>query len=109
FARTRAEGRCAFVAFVTVGYPDIESTPGLVRALIDGGADIIELGIPFSDPLAEGPTIQASSQHALEQGVTTTTCLEVIRKLRAAGVTAPLIPMGYYNPTLAYGLKEFAR
>ncbi|MEO8457546.1 MAG: tryptophan synthase subunit alpha [Chloroflexota bacterium] len=109
FASAKKEERCAFVAFVTVGYPDVESTPGLVQALVDGGADIIELGIPFSDPLAEGPTIQAASQHALAQGVTVNTCFDVIRKLRTSGLTAPLIPMGYYNPTLAYGLDAFAK
>ncbi len=109
FARLKAEGRTVFVAFLTVGYPDIESTPGLVRALVEGGADIIELGVPFSDPLAEGPTIQKSSFHALQQGVTMETCLEVVRKLRAEGMETPLIFMGYYNPILAYGVERFAR
>ncbi len=109
FARLKAEGRTGFVAFLTVGYPDIESTPGLVRALVEGGADIIELGVPFSDPLAEGPTIQKSSFHALQQGVTMETCLEVVRKLRAEGMETPLIFMGYYNPILAYGVERFAR
>jgi tryptophan synthase alpha chain len=109
FERLKSEGRTGFVAFVTVGYPDIESTPGLVRALVDGGADIIELGIPFSDPLAEGPTIQKSSFHALQQGTTMEACLEVVRKLRADGVEAPLVFMGYYNPILAYGIDRFAR
>ena len=69
FERLKAEGRTGFVAFVTVGYPEIESTPRLVQALVDGGADIIELGMPFSDPLAEGPTIQAPRFRALENGV----------------------------------------
>lgn len=109
FERARAEGRCAFVAFLTVGHPDIESTPKLVQALIAGGADIVELGVPFSDPLADGPKIQASSFHALEQGVTTATCLDVVRQLRADGVTVPLIFMGYYNPIMAYGIEKFAR
>jgi tryptophan synthase alpha chain len=109
FARAKAEGRTAFVAFLTVGYPEIDSTPGLVRALIDGGADLVELGIPFSDPLAEGPTIQASSFRALENGVTVETCLETVRKLRAAGVDAPLVFMGYYNPLLAYGIARFGK
>jgi tryptophan synthase alpha chain len=109
FARLRSEGRTAFVAFLTVGYPDVDSTLRLVPALIEGGADIIELGVPFSDPLAEGPTIQASSFHALQQGVTTATCLETVRKLREGGAEAPLILMGYYNPILAYGITEFAR
>ena len=109
FARIKAQGRTAFVAFVTIGYPEIDSTPGLVKALIEGGADLIELGIPFSDPLAEGPTIQASTFRALENGVTTDTCLDTVRKLRADGVTAPFILMGYYNPILAYGVERFAR
>jgi tryptophan synthase alpha chain len=109
FARLKAEGRTAFVAFVTVGYPEIDATPGLVEALIEGGADMIELGIPFSDPLAEGPTIQGSTFRALENGTTTATCLEAAQKLRADGVTAPLIFMGYYNPMLAYGIEQFAK
>lgn len=109
FARTKSEGRTAFVAFVTVGYPEIDSTPGLVKALIAGGADVIELGVPFSDPLGEGPTIQGSTFRALENGATAETCLEVCRSLRADGVTAPLILMGYYNPMLAYGIERFAK
>jgi tryptophan synthase alpha chain len=109
FERTKSEGRTGFVAFLTVGYPDIESTLRLVPALIEGGADIIELGIPFSDPLAEGPTIQRSSYRALQNGVTPTICLEVASKLRGQGVDAPLVPIGYYNPLLAYGLDAFTR
>jgi len=109
FSRAKEEGRPAFVAFVTVGYPEIDSTPGLVRALVEGGADIIELGMPFSDPLAEGPTIQRSSFRALQNGVTLATCLGTIRTLRADGVETAIIPIGYYNPLLAYGLESFAR
>jgi tryptophan synthase alpha chain len=109
FARLKAEGRTGFVAFLTVGYPDVESTLRFVPALIEGGADLIELGIPFSDPLAEGPTIQKSSFHALQQGVTVDTCLDVARRLREAGVAAPLVAMGYYNPLLAYGTERFAK
>jgi tryptophan synthase alpha chain len=109
FARLKGEGRTGFVAFVTVGYPEIDATPGLVRALIDGGADLIELGIPFSDPLADGPTIQAAGFKALQNGVTVATCLDTVRKLRASDVTVPLVFMGYYNPVLAYGIEDFAR
>jgi tryptophan synthase alpha chain len=109
FARVRAEKRTGFVAFLTVGYPDVESTLRFVPALVEGGADIIELGIPFSDPLAEGQTIQHSSFHALQQGVTPRLCLEVASTLRERGVTVPLVPMGYYNPMLAYGLDDFVR
>ena len=108
FARLRAERRTGFVAFLTVGYPNLDDTLRLVPALIEGGADIVELGVPFSDPLAEGPTIQRSSHHALLQGVTPRVCLDVIAKLRGAGVEAPLILMGYYNPLLAYGLEPFS-
>ncbi len=109
FARLRAERRTGLVAFLTVGYPSVDDTLRLVPALIQGGADIVELGVPFSDPLAEGPTIQRSSHHALLQGVTPAVCLDVVGKLRAQGVEAPLILMGYYNPLLAYGLKPFCR
>jgi tryptophan synthase alpha chain len=107
FARLKEEGRPGFVAFLTVGYPDVDSTLKLVPALVEGGADLIELGIPFSDPLADGPTIQKASFHALKQGVTIDTCLEVVRKLRANGLEAPLVPMGYYNPIMAYGMERF--
>ena len=109
FARLKAEGRTGFVAFLTVGYPDVESTLRIVPALIEGGADVIELGVPFSDPLADGPKIQKASFHALQQGVTVETCLDVVRKLRASGVEAPIVPMGYYNPLLAYGLERFTK
>jgi tryptophan synthase alpha chain len=109
FERLKAEGRTGFVAFVTVGYPDVEATLEIVPALAEGGADIIELGVPFSDPLADGPKIQAASFHALQQGVTPAICIDVVRQLRAKGVDAPLVFMGYYNPVLAYGIEAFAR
>ncbi len=109
FARLKAEGRTGFVAFLTVGYPDVESTLRIVPALIEGGADVIELGVPFSDPLADGPKVQEASFHALEQGVTVETCLDVVRKLRDRGVEAPIVPMGYYNPLMAYGLARFTK
>jgi tryptophan synthase alpha subunit len=109
FARLKAEGRTGFVGFITTGYPSVEATLDIVPALVEGGADVIELGVPFSDPLAEGPTIQRSSFAALENGVTPKTCLDVVRKLRSLGVEAPLILMGYYNPILAYGIEEFCR
>jgi tryptophan synthase alpha chain len=108
FARLKTEGRAGFVAFLTVGYPDVDSTLELVPALIEGGADIIELGVPFSDPLADGPTIQRASFRALQQGVTLATCLDATRKLRDRGVSVPLVFMGYYNPLLAYGVERFA-
>jgi len=107
FARARAEGRPALVAFMTVGYPSLEATPGLIQALVDGGADLVELGIPFSDPLADGVTIQRADFTALQQGVTAADCLGVVRELRSQGLEIPLLLMGYYNPILAYGPEAF--
>lgn len=94
--------------FLTVGFPDIETTMTVVPALERAGAATIELGVPFSDPLAEGPTIQRSSEAALAQGITLARCLETTGVLRERGVTVPLVLMGYYNPFLAYGLDEVA-
>ena len=108
-AQLRAAGRPGVVAYLTVGYPDVQSTLRLVPALAAGGADMVELGIPFSDPLADGATIQRASHHALGQGVTVAVCLDVVRRLRKGGLTIPLLLMGYYNPILAYGIEELAR
>jgi tryptophan synthase alpha chain len=98
--------RKALIAYVTVGYPSIETTLQVVPALVEGGCDIVELGIPFSDPLSDGATIQRASHHALEQGVTPQSCLEVANTLRQT-VDVPLIFMSYYNPLLHYGLARF--
>jgi tryptophan synthase alpha chain len=106
FERLRAEGRLGLAMFVTTGYPHLDDTPAIVEALVGAGADIIELGIPFSDPLAEGPTIQKSSQRALRNGVTVRHCLDAARQSRAR-VDAPIVLMGYTNPILAYGLDGF--
>lgn len=108
FARLTAEGRTGLIAYVTAGFPTPDETPDLVRALVDGGADIIELGVPFSDPLADGATVQRANQVALEHGVSLGDVLAMVRELRAGGLPAPLIAMGYYNPVLAYGLERFA-
>ena len=107
FARTSAEGRPALIAFVPGGWPEPDATPAIVHALIEGGADAVELGIPFSDPLADGPTNQAAYQQALEHGVTPGDVLAAVRACRAGGVSAPLLLMGYFNPLLAEGLAEF--
>jgi tryptophan synthase alpha chain len=106
-ASARAEGRVAVIAYLPAGYPEPEATPGLVRALIEGGADAIELGVPFSDGLADGVSIQRASFRALEQGMTPTRILALIQKLRQGGVVIPLILMTYYNPILAYGQDAF--
>jgi tryptophan synthase alpha chain len=102
-------GRNALGPFLTVGYPDLETSTLLARVVLESGADMLELGVPFSDPLAEGPTIQRTSFQALQQGVNVHTCLGVIRRLRREGVDSPLIFMGYVNPFLNYGMERFAR
>jgi len=108
-ARLRKKGRLGLIAYLTVGYPDTETTLRLVPALAAGGADMVELGVPFSDPLADGTTIQRASHCALQQGVTPAVCLDVVKQLRARGLAIPLLLMGYYNSVLAYGIDEFAR
>src|SRR5438067_12012923 len=94
FAGAKAEGRAAFIPYITVGHPDRETAAAVVPALIAAGADIVELGVPFSDPLADGVVIQRSTQIALANGVTLDICLETARELRRAGVTAPLVFLG---------------
>ena len=108
FEATVHRGTPGIIPFLTVGFPSVEDTLSLVPALEEGGASVVELGVPFSDPLADGPTIQRSSSHALTQGVTLDTCLQVCGQLRENGVEVPLVLMGYYNPILSYGLERFA-
>ena len=108
-SRARSEGRVGLIAYLTAGYPEPDATPGLVQALVDGGADAIELGIPFSDPLADGVTIQRSSFQALQGGMTPARGLQLVNELRNTGVVIPLIVMTYYNPILAYGLNGFTQ
>ena len=103
FARARAEHRVAFMPFLTVGYPDLESSFELIRTMVDAGADAIELGIPFSDPLADGPTIQKASYRALQNGTRPADAIDIVARLRKAGVAVPLILMGYFNTFLALG------
>jgi len=108
FARTRAEGRAALMPYFTLGYPDPETSLEILEAVVGAGADLLELGIPFSDPLADGPTVQRSTQAALDQGMTVGRCLELTAQLRQRGAAQPLILMGYYNPILAFGVERFA-
>lgn len=108
FARRRAEGAAAFVAFVTAGDPSLEAGLELALALEAGGVDVLELGVPFSDPLADGPVIQRSSQRALQRGVTLAHVLDLVRGLRARS-TLPVVLFSYLNPLLAYGLERLAR
>jgi tryptophan synthase alpha chain len=98
--------RKALIAYLTVGFPSVAATLEVAPALVAAGCDMIELGIPFSDPLADGATIQRASHRALQQGVTPRLCLEVASELRQR-VDAPLIFMSYYNPLFHYGLEAF--
>jgi tryptophan synthase alpha chain len=98
-----------FMPYFPVGYPDIPTSIDILEALAKNGADLIEVGMSFSDPLADGPVIQKATQTALEQGVTTKDAIATVAELRKRGVDIPLILMGYYNPILAYGLERFIR
>jgi tryptophan synthase alpha chain len=106
FARARQEGRGTLIPYFMCGYPSAEQSVRLALAAAEGGADIIELGMPFSDPLADGATIQHAGHVALERGITINGCLEVAGQI-AAQSDVPLILMGYYNPVLAYGIERF--
>jgi tryptophan synthase alpha chain len=107
FEAARSEGRPALMPYFTLGYPTQSASLNIITAIARAGADLIELGIPFSDPLADGPTIQHSTQLALENGTSVARCLEMTAQLRAGGITQPLLLMGYYNPILAYGVGRF--
>jgi len=109
FSRARGEGRAALITYLPLGFPTPEESLDLVGALAKGGADIIELGVPFSDPLADGPTIQRATHAALQQGMTLTRCLEMAAQVRDRGMSVPLLFMGYLNPILAYGPERFVR
>jgi tryptophan synthase alpha chain len=100
-------GRAALVPYVVCGRPRVAEMPALIAALAEAGADIVELGVPFSDPLADGPVIRDATRLALDDGVTVATCLDIVRETRAAGCDVPLICMGYVNPLLAYGVERF--
>ncbi len=108
FDTLRREGRPALIVFLTAGFPDKETTLQLVPELVAAGADMVELGVPFSDPLAEGPVIQESSFRALQEQVTLATCLDIVEELRGRVAETPLLLMGYYNPIHSYGLERFA-
>lgn len=107
FARLRQEKRKALVAYLVAGDPDLEATAQLVPALADAGADLIELGVPFSDPLADGIVNQLGSQRALESGTTLPKVLQLITRLRREKVELPLVLFSYYNPIFAYGRQKF--
>jgi tryptophan synthase alpha chain len=109
FIQARNEKRAAFLPFFTIGYPDLSTSLDMIEALAATGADAMELGIPFSDPLADGPAVQHTSQIALNNGIGVKDCIQAVRTLRQRGVKIPLLLMGYVNPLLAYGPERYAK
>lgn len=107
FARAKAERRAVFMPYHAMGYPDRDRTLEVIQALSDNGAGLFEIGIPHSDPLADGPTVQTATYTALTQGTTVRDCLAMCRELRAAGIEQPFCAMTYYNPLFAYGIQRF--
>jgi len=107
FAALKQQGRAGLVAFVTAGDPDPDASLEILRALPAAGADIVELGMPFTDPMADGPAIQASSQRALRAGQTLKKTLALVRTFRAGDEGTPIVLMGYYNPIYIYGVPRF--
>lgn len=107
FAALREKKQTALIPFLTAGDPDLTTTAELVRVLVDNGADLIELGVPFSDPMADGPTIQAASERALAAGTNLDKVLQLVAEIRQS-CQVPLVLMGYYNPIFRYGGARFA-
>lgn len=109
FEALAAGGRKALIPFVTAGYPDPDWTVPILHALVSAGADVLELGVPFSDPTADGPVIQAASEQAIASGVTLRTVLDMVRRFRERDTETPVVLMGYMNPVERYGSDAFAR
>ena len=109
FAALHEEGRPALVTFITAGDPDLENSLAIMKALPEAGADIIELGMPFSDPMADGPAIQVASQRALKAGQTMIKTLDMVRRFREHDASTPVVLMGYYNPIYVYPVDKFLR
>lgn len=109
FAALKKEGRAAFVPFITAGDPDMETSFAILEQLPACGADVIELGMPFTDPMADGPVVQASSVRALKSGATMAKVLKMVEKFRKTDKNTPIVLMGYYNPIHAHGTARFAK
>ncbi len=107
FARLKAEGRKAFVTYIMAGDPDLETSLEVMKGLPAAGADIIELGMPFTDPMADGPTIQLAGQRALDGGQTLQKTLDMVAAFRQTDTTTPIVMMGYYNPIYSRGVERF--
>ena len=109
FAKLRAEGKKAFVSYIMAGDPDEATALELMKGLPAAGVDIIELGLPFTDPMADGPTIQLAGQRALEAGMTLNKTLDMVRAFRAGDADTPIVLMGYYNPIYSHGVEAFLK
>jgi tryptophan synthase alpha chain len=109
FAALREEGRAGLITYLTAGDPDPDTSARLFSGLAAAGADLIEIGMPFSDPMADGPVIQEAGQRALKQGMTLHGILAMVRELRRADDATPIVLMGYYNPIYRYGAEAFSR
>jgi tryptophan synthase alpha chain len=109
FARLKSAERTALIPYVVIGQPTRDATTAIVSALIEAGADLVELGVPFSDPLADGPVIQSATHESLLGGTTPRDCLAVAAQIRAGHAQTPLLFMGYYNPILRFGVQAYAR
>ena len=107
FARLKAEGKKAFVSYIMAGDPDVATAQAVLNGLPAAGVDIIELGLPFTDPMADGPTIQLAGQRALENGMTVDATLQMVRDFRAGDQKTPIVLMGYYNPIYSRGVDTF--
>ena len=107
FARAKSSGQPALMPYWPLGYPDSETSLNVIKAIVRAGADMLELGVPFSDPLADGPVIQHASQVALQHGISVRRCLELTRRLRSSGINIPMLAMGYLNPLIAFGEARY--
>jgi tryptophan synthase alpha chain len=107
FDRLRAQDRIALMPYHTAGWPSMQISEEIILGLIEGGADLVEIGVPFSDPIADGTSVQRTSQLSLEQGTRLRDCIALVRRLRDRGATVPFLLMGYYNPIVKYGVERY--
>ena len=107
FDRLKDDGKIALMPYHAAGFPTYDDSKAIIRSLVEAGADMVEIGVPFSDPIADGPSVQGASQIALDNGTTPDDCIRLVRELRAEGIEAPFLLMGYYNPILKYGVERF--
>lgn len=107
FARLKADGRIAIMPYHAAGYPTLDLSEAIIRGMVEAGADLVEIGIPFSDPISDGTSVQMATQVALSNGTRPKDVFELVRRLRASGVSAPFLLMGYFNPIFKYGIERF--